>query len=543
MQSPSTLPPTSERQRLKEYMRTIQHLPAETQRLMLKEYNYKRHAHLRRLNREAKHREEKLSSLSAARATWSRDHDHNLHALREDKQSRQLMLSNGLLVANYLADHRWREEQINRDRETLAEHQRQQILARIERFNNQQSMLRARTLTNIPDAPMLTNLQAVFLSPRSRRQMGLEDRRKKDQASESLNSPTHSPLSPSANACSEPTNVTPTSRSASTSVLSPRALLARSLSNRPPRHLLEAALRADYDIIDAQRRSEERKELELELVVASKTREVRLRAAFEQRRIEDARETRYQRHQAEKREKRELRDMLNETFGESDDDDGAGDEYENKSEEEADVTSELVARDGDSENRFDEDNLTLPSRHSQDADDTTARIFSPPSRSKPSARLSSPHDDLATLKRYDRLNKVQSRVDEIAAGTDNNLNTAALSSLTSSASALSTSASSLAYRDRLQSDAHIRLKSELALESARQQREAAESVESYKEQRQRQHDWLETHPPLPNPFGTTRRTRLERRNPHEWVLEREVLGKKGEHVRFEDDINNDPITT
>lgn len=492
------------------------HLPRVTRDLLVEDGLKRVAAKLRHLNRREDALLTRKSNLDSHRKAWSQTHPHNLHALSEKRHPDGIRTVVDIedRIGRYLEEKLWREEQLEAERNILEEQKKQAVLDRIEAFNQAQSTARAVALAKIPDAPTLTNLQAVFLSPRSRKEVGA-----------------NTPLNGDA-AHSEPHDV---------ALLSPRARLAS--RHLPSRSAIESAIRADYERIEAERRAEERRTLEIEMTIQAKARRIRIEQAIErQRRKEQARINKAER-QKRKQEKQELRQMLKYAFDSSSSDD-----------DDVDVDGSLL---DDSLELFDLDSVggvgVGANAHPHRAEQDSHSAF------RPDAAADDDGDD--DLRRIERL------VDSTTYITiDDNNNPTQQGQLTMgatevapeqqaqsqqqheprrrdkrSSSIQSTSVSvslhtpgmarRVALFDALSPElshshshvAEVAAAAEVA--SRRIARAADEAQQESEKQSERRAEWSKAHPPMPIDRLDRRwnQTRIERRNPHEWHEEHKIV--------------------
>jgi hypothetical protein len=229
-------------------------------------------------------------------------------------------------VGGFARSAAYRAKLIDLERAELESAAQRRRAERARLFNEAQSTAREIALKRIPDAPRLSNLQAAFLSPRSRaRRMGpraqsdaalatLEHARTERTApASSLLSADGTPLSPSAVAKASAIDTTATSSRLSA------VQLAAGVAHQPTRAELESALRADFELQAEERRWKEKQDMHLTAAVHAQIQEQR-RRAWDQGKRHRASIAHIERTSAQIAEDRvQLREMLRVAFGDEED--------------------------------------------------------------------------------------------------------------------------------------------------------------------------------------------------------------------------------
>lgn len=176
-----------------------------------------------------------IEAKAAHRAQWQRSQAANLHALQETRD-KQLLLDRDASEERFVGARAYGRTLVEQDRAALEAEKKRANAERVRAFNEAQSTARERALARVPDAPALSNLQAVFLSPRPRQPARRLNSTDAQQQSDSSPGASRRPLTPSRLA----------------------------VQHRPSAAELEAAIRKDYALLDSQRRAAESRTLQLE---------------------------------------------------------------------------------------------------------------------------------------------------------------------------------------------------------------------------------------------------------------------------------------
>jgi hypothetical protein len=309
-----------------------------------------------------------VERAAALQAEWALQHEINVHELRETRE-RQLLLDNEARVAGFAGSLAYKARLLEMERHRLEDAKMHARREKTRLFNEAQSSARERALRRVPDAPKLTNLQAVFLSPASRNKRGLASSSSLAPSSSAaslqiteqsqhassaapqnntlfpppqqqpplplvdptqlVDAATGVPKSPSA--VSREWGPTMTSTAAalpsSSAATAPVVPLGRSV-HAPSRDALERALRADYAALQQERLEREKALLNMEAHVHAQ-RHAQQKRQWEAEAAERRREEEVERSLAEsKRDKATMKALLTEAFGDDDDDGDEGGEGE-----------------------------------------------------------------------------------------------------------------------------------------------------------------------------------------------------------------------
>lgn len=276
----------------------------------------------------------RLGSIEAKakhRAAWMAAHAQQMQELESTKSS-QLLLENDARVSSALglsaAERQYRQDLLAVDRLSLEELARAQRAAKVEAFNAAQSTAAERALARIPEAPKLTNLQAVFLSPASRHKQKQDAaaaaaQRKAVEKAKSWAPPSAPPNRPlrrgASLAVAVPAAAASPAPAAVPTPLSPVAALASGSFVRPSASAIEAALRADFAAQDAERLAAEKRQLALEAVLYSKAKQAKVNEwlASDQSRLRHLEAVEEERNAAQ--ENLQFKRMVREAFGDTED--------------------------------------------------------------------------------------------------------------------------------------------------------------------------------------------------------------------------------
>ena len=279
-----------------------------------------------------------IEAKAAHRAAWMAAHAQQAQEL-ESAQSSALMLENDARVSSAMGlsavERKYRQDLLAVDRLSLEDLARAQRAAKVEAYNAAQSTAAERALSKVPDAPKLTNLQAIFLSPASRHKQKQESAaaaaaaaaRRKEKSWAPPSAPPNRPLRrgasltvfpPDADAASTPAPA-PLAAPAPTP-LSPLAALASGSFVRPSASAIEAALRADFAAQESERRAAEKRQLELEAVLYSKAKQAKVNEwlASDQSRFRSLEAAEEDRNAAQ--ETAQFKRMVRDAFGDTEDD-------------------------------------------------------------------------------------------------------------------------------------------------------------------------------------------------------------------------------